>query len=87
MIWEAKGDKATLARVKAMATFHHAKLTSINGHGQMLGSWDSREEGRKAYERVIATWGKSNPQAYNRWKSDVLSKWAFGANKSIKDRL
>jgi hypothetical protein len=80
MVWEDKGTAETMHRVRAAAAFMGGKLVSMYGHGQMLGSWDSREEGRKAYTRVIANWGKRNPSAYAKWK-DLLGSWTFGANK------
>jgi hypothetical protein len=86
MVWETKKDAATLHRARAMAGFHGSHLTSISGHGQMLGSWDSREEGRKAYQRVIKNWAQRNPDAGKRWDA-TLASWKFGANKSLKDRL
>lgn len=86
MVWEDKGSPETLARIRGVAAYHGGSLTTIHGHGQMLGSWDSREEGRKAYTRVINNWGRTNPTAKAKWDK-LLGSWEFGANKSLKDRL
>lgn len=91
MVWFSGGKGGevpggTYHRITTLSSYHGGSLTMISGHGQMLGSWDNRDQGRRAYEKVINNWARSNPDAYAKWKT-LLGGWKFGANKSLKDRL
>jgi hypothetical protein len=49
-------------------------IPTVRGYGEFIGSWDSREEGRKAYETVLDAYEESHPVRDGGWKT-VRDRW------------
>lgn len=52
--FDSSDDGAGAAPFAKFAKDHNVKARVIHGHGEFLGSWTSRDEGRQAYEKQIA---------------------------------
>ena len=69
--------------VATFASAIGAKVSAQAGIGTMLGSWDSRSEGRAQYESVINDYIKQHPAVGPRWQELLASHKFRKAKDSI----
>lgn len=69
--FDSSEDGAGAAPFAKFAGAHNVKARVIHGHGEFLGSWTSRDEGRQAYEKQIAAFF-----GQRRDRRGLKSRWA-----------
>jgi hypothetical protein len=62
------------AVAKAAESFGVDEVATVRGYGEFIGSWDSREEGRAAYEAVLDGYESQVPGHDGGWKA-LRDRW------------
>ena len=67
-------------KILKLAEAFGVKATHTDGRGSFLGSWGTREEGKKKYEKAINSYLKDHPDKKSAWES-MLKAHKFRAVK------
>ncbi len=75
------------AIAKAAEHFGVDEVDFVKGYGEFLGSWDSREEGRAAYEAVLDAYESKVPGRDGGWK-EFCAPWRpkFSAVRKVQEQ-
>ena len=68
VVFSPEPDRKLVQALKRVADHSKSEVTQRKGDGEFLGSWDSREEGRKEYEKVIDAYMRNKPAKRRMWE-------------------
>lgn len=81
-IFEDRASEENAHTIRTVAAHYGARADMVKGKGRFLGSWTSRSEGRKDYEKVINDYFSKPGHQHERqaWER-TLKNWKFGLTK------
>jgi len=57
---------------------HETNIEAYKGQGELIGSWDSRQDGISAYNRQIGAWERNNKIRYSPTREGLRDFWGTG---------
>jgi hypothetical protein len=77
VVFSPEADRKLSHAVNLAAKAGGSKVKKYKGDGEFLGSWDSRDEGRAVYEKVIGDYLKDKPAKRKMW-NDLKTSFEYG---------
>jgi len=72
-------EGTTLSKsVSKLGKKYEQDIEAYKGQGELIGSWDSRQEGISAYNREIGVWERKNKLRYSPTRKGLRDFWGTG---------